>query len=244
MNEKKNTGLTPHNAAAAADIAKVVLMPGDPLRSQYIAEHFLEDSKLVNNIRGVQGYTGFYAGKRVTVMASGMGMPSIGIYAYELYHYYPVECILRIGSMGAIQPDLPLRRLVLAVGASTDSAFGKQFGLPGNFAPVADFGLLSAAAEEAATCGIPVSAGNILSSDCFYHDDEKVNEKWAKMGILGVEMETAALYMLAARAGKRALSFLTVSDQLVTKAALSPEERQEGFTDMMQVALRTAARFA
>ncbi|MBR5420997.1 MAG: purine-nucleoside phosphorylase [Lachnospiraceae bacterium] len=232
---------TPHIAATPEDFAKTVLMPGDPLRSKYIAENFLTDAKLVNNVRGVQGYTGTYEGKKVTVMASGMGIPSIGIYSWELYNVFGVENIIRIGSAGSIHPDVKVRDLVFAMGASTNSNYARQFELPGTFAPIADFGLLSAAVKQAEALGASYHVGNILSSDTFYDAQEDANERWIKMGLLAIEMETAGLYMNAAKAGRKALGMFTVSDHILTGDALSAEERQNTFTQMMEVALKTAA---
>ena len=206
---------TPHNSANPGDFAKTVLMPGDPLRSQFIAETFLEGAKLVNNVRGIQGYTGTYAGVPVSVMASGMGMPSMGIYSYELYSQYGVENILRIGSAGAISPRLKLRDVVAAQGACTNSNFAHQYGLPGTFAPIADFTLLEAAVGAARALGVEMPVGNLLSSDTFY-DASNSTMKWAEMGVLAVEMEAAALYMTAAKLGKRALAICSISDSLVT----------------------------
>ena len=231
---------TPHNAAQMGDFAKTVLMPGDPLRAKFIADTFLEDAKLVNNVRGIQGYTGAYKGVPVSVMASGMGMPSIGIYSHELFHFYDVQQIIRIGTAGTLNDRAGLRDVVIGVGASTDSNYGTQFGLPGVFAPIADFDLARAAAEAGERLGIRTVAGNILSSDVFYSDDQDALEKWRKMGILAVEMEAAALYMNAARAGKRALCLLTISDAPLRGESLSVEDRQNGFRDMMRLALEIA----
>lgn len=239
---------TPHNEAKKGDFAKTVLMPGDPLRSKFIAETFLTDLKLVNNVRGVQGYTGLYKGVPVSVMASGMGMPSIGIYSHELYNAYGVENILRIGSAGAIQPHINLKDIVMAMGASTDSNWANQFHLAGTFAPICSYKMLRAAIESAEELDAPYHVGNILSSDVFYGDDENVpealdpNHNWRKMGIMAIEMESAALYLNAARYGKNALCICTVSDQLVRGEFLSADERQTGFRQMMQVALETAVK--
>lgn len=227
---------TPHNAGGANDFAKTVLMPGDPLRAKYIAETYLEDARLVNNIRGVHGYTGNYKGKRVSVMASGMGMPSIGIYSYELYNFYGVQNIFRVGSAGAIHKDLKVRDLILAQGACTNSNYASQFGLNGTIAPIASFRLLAAAAKRAGELKLPYMVGNVLSSDTFY-DDGPGALAWAKMGVLAVEMEAAALYMNAARAAKDALCICTVSDSLVSGEALSALERQNSFHEMMVLAL-------
>ena len=221
---------TPHNGAEKGDIAKTVLMPGDPLRAKYIADTYLKDVKCFNTVRNMFGYTGTYEGKEVSVMGSGMGMPSIGIYSFELYHFYDVDQIIRIGSAGGISDKVKVRDLVIGMGASTNSNFASQYKLPGTFAPIADFGLLRKA----------VAVGNILSSDTFYTDDETANDQWKKMQILCVEMEAAALYMNAARAGKKALCMLTISDHLYTGEALSAEERQTSFHEMMEVALKLA----
>ncbi len=239
---------TPHIAADKGDFADTVLMPGDPYRSQLIAENFLIDARLVNDVRGVKGYTGLYKGRKISVMASGMGMPSIGIYSYELFNFFGVEKIIRVGSAGSYREDVKLRDIVLGQAACTDSAFVRQFGLPGDFAPIADFGLLTTAVSEANKLGLTYHVGNILSSDRFYGDSEGLPDwkqpvaLWSKMGVLAVEMEAAALYMNAARAGKRALCICTVSDSLVTGEATTAEERQNSFTDMIRLALETAAQ--
>ncbi len=235
---------TPHISAAKGQIAKTVLMPGDPLRSKFIAENFLDSPVLVNNVRGVQGYTGKWRGVPVTVMASGMGIPAIGIYSWELYNFYDVDNIIRIGSAGGIQDDVHLRDIVIGMGACTDSNFAHQFGLPGTFCPTADYVLLSEAVSAAMDKGIVPKVGNILSSDNFYSDGSDSAEPWKKMGVLAVEMEGAGLYMNAARAGKRALCICTISDHLYSGEELSSEERQTSFTDMMEVALDTAVRMS
>ncbi len=235
---------TPHNQANVGEIASKVLMPGDPLRAKYIAEHFLENAKLVNQVRNMLAYTGTYKGQPVTVMASGMGMPSMGIYSYELFNFFEVDNIIRIGSTGAIQDNIKVRDIVLAMGACTNSAYASQFGLNGSFAPVADFGLLCKAADVAKDMKLNYHVGNVLTSDTFYSDDAEANEKWRKMGVLAVEMETAALYMNAARSGKKALSIFTVSDHIFTGEATTAEERQNTFTQMMELALETAVSFA
>lgn len=234
---------TPHNEAAKGAFAKTVLMPGDPLRAKFIAETFLEDAKLVNNVRGVQGYTGTYHGTPVSVMASGMGMPSIGIYSHELFHVYDVDNIIRIGSAGAISPKLKVRDVVMGQGACTDSNYAHQFGLSGQFAPIADFQLLEIAVAAARRLGAAPVVGNLLSSDVFYN---KAGDtlKWGEMGVLAIEMESAALYMNAAEAGKRALAICTISDSLVTGEALPPVDRQTSFTQMMEIALETAVEMA
>ena len=231
---------TPHIDATPGDFAKTVLMPGDPLRARFVAENFLTDAHLVNNVRGIQGYTGTYQGVPVSVMASGMGMPSIGIYSYELYNFFGVENIMRIGSAGAVSQKVAVRDLVFGMGASTNSNFASQYKLPGNYAPICDYTLLSAAIREAEKQGVRYHVGNLLSSDTFYSDDANDARSFAKMGILAVEMEAAALYMTAARAGKRALAVCTVSDHILTGESLPAAERQTSFTDMMEVALRTA----
>ena len=231
---------TPHNAAKKGDIAKTVLMPGDPLRAKYIAETFLEDAVCFNTVRNMFGYTGIYKGKKVSVMGSGMGIPSIGIYSYELYHDYDVEAIIRIGSAGGISDKVKLKDVVIGMGASTDSNYAAQYQLPGTYAPIADFGLLRKAVEAGEALGISVVVGNTVSSDHFYNEFRDVNELWKKMGVLAVEMEAAALYMNAARAGKKALCICTISDHLFTGEELSAEDRQTGFTDMMKIALETA----
>jgi len=232
---------TPHINATPADFAPTVLMPGDPLRAKFIAEHFLTDARLVNNVRGIQGYTGTYDGVPVSVMASGMGMPSIGIYSYELFNFFDVQTILRVGSAGALSEKLKVRDIVLGMGACTNSAYASQYGLPGTFAPTADYGVLRTCADIAATMGLPTHVGNLLSSDTFYADNgQEANAAWAKMGVLAVEMEAAALYLNAARSGKRALAICTVSDHIITGEATSAEERQNSFTQMMELALNTA----
>lgn len=231
---------TAHIAAKKEEIAKTVLMPGDPLRSEFIAKTFLKNPVLVNDIRGVHGYTGEYNGKPVTVMASGMGQPSIGIYSYELYNFYDVENIIRVGTCGAYHPDLHARDIIIAMGACTDSNFAAQYRLPGTFAPLADFDLVRRAAEECDKLGVHYMVGNIFSSDHFYEDDNS-GMTWAKMGVLGVEMESAALYCNAARAGKKALCICTVSNSFVyPEEDTTAEERQNSFTAMMKVALNLA----
>ena len=231
---------TPHITAKEGDFAKTVLMPGDPLRAKYIAENYLEDAVLVNNVRGVQGYTGYYKGKRVSVMASGMGQPSIGIYSYELYHFYGVENIIRVGSCGAFDADLHVRDIVIAMGACTNGYYASQYKLPGTFSPIADFSLLRRAVEICEEKNVRYKVGNIFSSDTFYNDTSDGME-WAKMGVLGVEMESAALYCNAARAGKKALCICTVSDSFVyPEENASAIERQNSFTTMMEIALELA----
>ncbi len=231
---------TPHIKAVPEDFGKTVLMPGDPLRSKFIAETFLEDAKLVNNVRGVHGYTGNYKGTKVTVMASGMGIPSIGIYSYELYNFFGVDNIIRIGSAGAMQENIKIRDIVIGQGACTNSNFVSQYGISGNYAPIADFRLLTLAVANCEKLGARYHVGNILSSDTFYSDDSAATPAWMKMGVMAVEMEAAGLYMNAARAGKRALAICTVSDHLLTHEETTAEERQNSFTQMMEVALETA----
>ncbi len=239
---------TPHINAKSGDFAKTVLMPGDPLRSKFIAENFLENARLVNNVRGIQGYTGAYKGKEVSVMASGMGMPSMAIYSYELFSFFGVENIIRVGSAGALQKDVKIRDIVLGMGACTDSNFANQYALPGTFAPIASYKLLKLCEEVAVAEGARIHVGNLVSSDNFYSDtlglsnEELSSSKWAKMGALAVEMEAAALYMNAARLGKNALAICTVSDHIITGEATSSDERQSSFTQMMKIALETAIR--
>lgn len=228
---------TPHIQEEPGQIASTVLMPGDPLRAKYIAEHFLENPVQVNSVRNMLGYTGKYNGKDVTVMGSGMGMPSIGIYSYELYNFYGVETIIRIGSAGGLAPELELMDLVVGVAASTDSNYATQFNMPGTIAPTADFDLAMNAVSLCEELGVRVEAGNILSSDIFYNDQKDALLRWKSMGILAVEMEAAALYLNAARTGKKALCLLTISDKPLEGSGLSSQERETGFTQMMKVAL-------
>ncbi|MBR7136335.1 MAG: purine-nucleoside phosphorylase [Clostridia bacterium] len=231
---------TPHITAKKGDFAKTVLMPGDPKRSKFIAENYLENAVLVNDVRGVQGYTGYYKGKRVSVMASGMGQPAIGIYSYELFNFYDVSSIIRVGSCGSFDPDLRVRDIIIAQGACTNGNYAAQYNLPGTFAPIADFGLLVKAAEECKKAGVNFKVGNIFSSDIFY-DESNSGMDWAKMGVLGVEMESAALYCNAARAGKKALCICTVSDSFIhPEDNTTAEERQNSFTKMMEIALAVA----
>ncbi len=229
---------TPHIAAKEQDlIAETIFLPGDPLRAQYLADHYLTEVTRFNTVRNMLGFTGQYQGKRVSVMGTGMGMPSIGIYSYELIHFYGVKNLIRIGSCGALQPELQIKDIVLAMASSTVSGYARQFGLAGDFAPTASWKLLRQAAAAAGQKGIPVHVGNILSTDVFYNDDPNDWRKWAGMGVLAVEMETSALYMNAARAGVDALTILSVSDSLVSHAALPAEEREVAFTRMMELAL-------
>lgn len=227
---------TPHIGARKGEIAASMLMAGDPLRAKYIADNYLENPVQFNNVRGMLGFTGTCGGKPVSVMGHGMGIPSIGIYSYELYHFYDVETIIRVGSAGSYDPDLNLGDLVIAQGACTDSNYAAQYELPGTFASIADFGLLRRAAEACERRKLHYKVGNILSSDVFYSDNPHV-DRWRKMGVLAVEMEASALYMNAARAGKRALAICTISDHVLTGAEMSAEERQTTFTNMMEVAL-------
>ncbi|MBP3637285.1 MAG: purine-nucleoside phosphorylase [Clostridia bacterium] len=230
---------TPHITAKEGDFARTVLMPGDPLRAKFIAETFLENAVLVNNVRGVQGYTGEYHGKRVSVMASGMGMPSIGIYSYELFNYYNVENIIRIGSAGMLNQKLKVRDIVAGLSAYTNSSFGKQFGFDGNLAPCCSYELLKAAMDAGEKLGQLPVPGALYSSDTFYDESAPLG-KLQKLGVLAVEMEAAALYLNAARAGKNALALCTISDNPFTGEELSAEERQNTFTKMMEIALEIA----
>lgn len=234
---------TPHISAEKGDFAKTVLMPGDPLRAKFIADTFLEDVRQVTGVRGMLGFTGTYEGRPISVMGSGMGMPSIGIYSYELYKFYDVDNIIRIGSAGAISPKLKLRDVVAGQAACTNSSYPAQFGLRGSFAPIADFTLLETAVAVARRMGVSMPVGNLFSSDTFY-DATQPSTDWGKMGVLAVEMEAAALYCNAAEAGKRALALCTISDSLITGEELPPEERQNSFTQMMEIALEVAVEMA
>ncbi len=239
---------TAHINATPDDFAQTVLMPGDPLRAKFIAETFLTDARLVNNVRGVHGYTGTYEGTKVSVMASGMGMPSMGIYSYELFNFFEVDNIMRIGSAGSYHTGVKVRDIVIGQGACYDSNYAAQFHLPGTFSAISSYKMLSTCIEEAKAMGVNYHVGNLLSSDAFYGDSEGVPEAeqpvnaWGKMGIMAVEMEAAALYMNAARAGKNALAICTISDHLITGEATTSEERQNSFTQMMELALKTAKR--
>jgi len=236
---------TPHIKAIPGDFAKTVLMPGDPLRSRFVAENFLENPRLVNDVRGVQGYTGTYCGEKVSVMASGMGMPSMAIYSHELYSVFGVENIIRIGSAGAMQENMKILDVVIGQGACTDSNMARNFGLPGTFAPIASYGILRKAVEEAEKAGIRFHVGNLVSSDCFYHEEAVAGTwlaSWKKMGVLAVEMEAAALYMNAARMGKGALALCTVSDHLITGEVTDSETRQTALRDMIELALRLSVK--
>lgn len=232
---------TPHIACAEQGIiAETILLPGDPLRAKYIADNFLEDVVQFNSVRNMLGYTGTYKGKKISVMGSGMGMPSIGIYSYELIHFYGVKNLIRIGSCGSIQEDVKIRDVIIGMGACTNSNYASQYELPGTYAPIASWDLLNKAVTVANEKGIDVKVGNILSSDIFYDAQPGIWKKWAEMGVMGIEMEAAALYMNAAKAGVNALCILTVSDSLVTHEATSAEERQNTFTKMMEIALELA----
>lgn len=239
---------TPHINATPDDFAKTVLMPGDPLRAKFIAENFLTDAKLVNNVRSIQGYTGYYDGVRVSVMASGMGMPSMAIYSYELYNIFGVENIIRVGSAGAINPDIKVRDIVIGMGACTNSNYASQYNLPGTFSAICSYDLLQKCTETAEQMGVNFHVGNILSSDTFYTDEKGVPEchnttsKWRKMGVMAVEMEAAALYMNAARSGKNALAICTVSDHILTGEETTSDERQNSFTEMIELALKTVKK--
>lgn len=230
---------TPHNNAKPGDIAKTVLMPGDPLRAEFIAKTYLENPVCYNSVRGMLGFTGTYNGKTISVQGSGMGMPSIGIYSHELYTEYGVENIIRVGTAGSISDEVNLRDIVIGMGSCTNSNYAVQYGLPGTFAPIASYKLLKSAAEAAVDQGAVFHVGNILSSDTFYDDSESL-AMWKKMNVLAVEMESAALYMNAARLGKNALCILTVSDCPLKNLSTTAQERQSGFTDMMEIALKTA----
>ena len=226
---------TPHIGACEGEIADRVIMAGDPLRAKFMAETYLENPVQYNAVRGMLGYTGTYKGKRVSVQGHGMGIPSIGIYTYELFNFYGVKRIIRTGSAGAYHPDLRIGDVVIGLGACTDSNYAAHYNLPGTYAPVADFQLARAAVEKAEAMGINYRVGNILSSDVFYGEDERWRE-WQKMGVLAVEMEAAALYMNAARSSNEALCICTISDSLVTGEASSAEQRQTAFTNMMEIA--------
>lgn len=226
---------TPHIGANYGEIAEAVIMAGDPLRAKFMAEKFLDNPVQFNNVRGMLGFTGTHNGRRVSVMGHGMGIPSIGIYTYELYNFYGVKTIIRVGSAGSLHPDLHLGDLVIAMGSCTNSNYAAQYELPGTYAPIADFDLLRGAAEACERLGYHYKVGNVFSSDVFYAENAR-NEKWQQMGVLAVEMEAPALYMNAARSGNRALVICTISDSLVTGEVTTAEERQTSFTHMMEVA--------
>ncbi|MBF7016541.1 purine-nucleoside phosphorylase [Staphylococcus durrellii] len=231
---------TPHIQPNGKKIAKTVLMPGDPLRAKYIAENFLTNVEQFNEVRNMFGYTGTYKGKEVSVMGSGMGIPSIGIYSYELYNFFNVDTIIRIGSCGALQNNVNLYDIIIAQGASTNSSYIDQYNIPGHYAPLADFDLLLKAKQQADALGATSHVGNILSSDTFYNADSTFNDQWQRMGILGIEMESAALYLNATYANKKALGIFTVSDHILKDEATTAEERQNSFTQMMEIALEIA----
>ena len=226
---------TPHIGAQKGEIAETVIMAGDPLRVKFIAENFIENPVQFNNVRGMLGYTGTYKGKRVSVMGHGMGIPSIGIYTYELYNFYDVKTIIRVGSAGSINNDLHIGDLAIAMGACTNSNYAAQYELPGDFAPIGDFDLIRKAVESCEKFGYHYKVGNVLSSSMFYHENPHT-EKWINMNVMAVEMEIAALYMNAARSGKRALGICTISDHILTGEETTAEERQNNFTHMMDVA--------
>lgn len=230
---------TPHISAEKGDFAKTVLMPGDPLRAKFIADTFLKDVRQVTGVRGMLGFTGTYEGHPISVMGSGMGMPSIGIYSYELFHEYDVDRILRIGTAGGVADHVQLRDVILGQAACTDSNYAAQYALPGTYAPIASFSLLEKAYQTAKRLDIPVQVGNLFSTDVFYREPSPLPQ-WAKMGVLATEMESAALYMNAAAAGKEALCIVTVSDCPLRGEFTTAEERQTSFTDMMRLALETA----
>lgn len=234
------TNGTPHIQPNGTKIAKTVLMPGDPLRAKYIADNFLENVEQFNEVRNMFGYTGTYKGKEISVMGSGMGIPSIGIYSYELYNFFNVDTIIRIGSCGALQENVNLYDVIIAQAASTNSNYVDQFNIPGHFAPIADFELITKAKQVADDIGAVTHVGNILSSDTFYNADKHFNDSWKNMGILGIEMESAGLYLNAIHAGKKALGIFTVSDHILRDEATSAEERQTSFTQMMEIALEIA----
>lgn len=233
---------TAHIEAKKGEIAETVLMPGDPLRAKFIADTFLENVKQYNSVRGMLGYTGTYKGKPVSVQGSGMGIPSIGIYSYELYDFYDVKNIIRVGTAGAINLDLKLKDVVIVNGACTDSNFAHQYNLSGTYAPTSSYHLLETAVAEARKTDVVFKVGNVLSSDIFYRDDKEAMDNWQKMGVLAVEMESAGLFMNAARLGKNALCILTISDCIYTHEATTSEERQNAFTNMMEIALETAIK--
>ncbi|MBR4892448.1 MAG: purine-nucleoside phosphorylase [Clostridia bacterium] len=233
---------TPHIRANTGEIAKTVIMPGDPLRAKFIAENYLKDYKIINDIRNMLGYTGLYKGVEITVLGSGMGVGSMGIYSYELFNFYNVENIIRAGSSGSISKKLPLNKILLAMGASTNSGYAKQYKLPGDYSAICDFSILYSAYNTAKELNLDVLVGNILTSDTFYTDDKENDLVWNKMDVLAVEMEAAALYMNAARAGKKALCMTTVSDNILTGEGLSVEDRQTGFKNMISLALETGIK--
>lgn len=231
---------TPHNEAKLGDFAKTVLMPGDPLRAKYIADNYLENVRCVNKVRNMLAFTGTYKGKEVSVMGGGMGIASVGIYSYELFNFYDVENIIRIGSAGALADDVQLRDVIIAEGACTNSCYAEQYELPGTYAPIASFDLMTKAVNAANEKNIKTKVGNVLATDMFYDERENSAKAWQKMGVLCMEMEAPALYMNAARAGKKALAILTISDCPFKGLSLPAQERQESFTQMMEIALEIA----
>ena len=236
--------MTPHIEAKKGQIAQTVIMPGDPLRAKFIAENFLTDAMQFNGVRGMLGFTGLYKGMPISVMGSGMGIPSMGIYSHELFTFYDVERIIRVGTAGGISPDLALRDIVMAMGACTNSSFMRQYDLQGDYAAIASYELLRVAVKAARSAQVEYKVGNVLTSDTFYNDDADSMKGWHKMGVLAVEMEAAGLYATAARLGKQALAILTISDLVFTHEQTSPEERQESFTEMMRVALDASVETA
>ena len=233
---------TAHINATPDDFSKTVLMPGDPKRAKMIANTYLEDARLINDIRGIQGYTGTYKGKKISVMASGMGMPSMGIYSYELFNFFDVDNIIRIGTAGAVNTDIKVRDIVIGMGTSTDSNYAKNFNLPGTFAPLCSYELLTKCTHTADEMKLKYRVGNLLSTDVFYADDSSVNGRWSEMGVMAVEMEGAALYMNAAKAKKNALVICTISNHIITGEELSAEDRQNSFDEMITLALNTALK--
>lgn len=230
---------TPHIGANKGDIAETILLPGDPLRAKFIAETFLESPVEYNHIRNMLGYTGTYKGKRVSVQGTGMGMPSMGIYSYELIHFYGCKNLIRVGTAGALQENVKIGDTVFAIGACTDSNYVAQYDLPGTYAPIASYELMERGVEKAKEMKIKYHVGNVVSADAFYNA-KNTNKIWPKMGVLAVEMEAAALYMNAAFAKVNALCILTISDSLVTGEETSAEVREKTFTNMMEIALSLA----
>lgn len=231
---------TAHNSANKGEIAETILLPGDPLRAKYIADNYLDDVKQFNSVRNMFGYTGTYKGKEISVMGTGMGLPSMAIYSYELIHFFGVKNLIRIGSCGSYDADVKIHDIILCQGSCTDSNYAYQYDLPGTYSAIASFNLLEKAKKVADEKGYPVHVGNILSSDVFYDNNPDVWKKWAEMGVLGVEMESYALYCNAAKAGVNALTILTVSDSLVSKEQISAQDRESTFTKMMEIALELA----
>ncbi|MCI2058507.1 MAG: purine-nucleoside phosphorylase [Oscillibacter sp.] len=228
------------NEANPGEIAKAVLMPGDPLRAKFVAEHYLENPVCFNTVRNMLGYTGTYKGRKLSVMGHGMGVPSIGLYTYELYQFYGVDSIIRIGSAGGVADSVHVRDVVIALGASTNSHFADQYRFPGQLCATADYGLLRSAAAAADRLGVKADVGQVFTADQFYNDNEEAGQMYRRFGILALEMETAGLYWTAQRLGKRALSILTISDHIFTGESLSPQDRQDSFREMMEIALETA----